>query len=53
MGSGEEYVDMIKFSERNKISPAIDTMYPLTQFERAFQKMEKAQQLGKIGFNIS
>ena len=53
MGSGEEYLDMIKFSERNKIRPAIDTMYPLTQFERAFQKMEKAQQLGKIGFNIS
>ncbi len=52
MGSGEEYLEMIQFIESNKIRPAIDTIYPLEQFEAAFQRMENAQQLGKIGFII-
>ncbi|WP_019242171.1 MULTISPECIES: zinc-binding dehydrogenase [Bacillus] len=53
MGSAEEYKEMLSFIEENQIKPVIDGMYTLEQFENAFHRMEKAEQLGKIGFIIS
>jgi zinc-binding alcohol dehydrogenase/oxidoreductase len=50
MGSAEEYREMISFLEKHEIRPVIDKMYPLSQFEQAFNRLEKAEQLGKIGF---
>lgn len=52
MGSGEEYSEMLQFIEKHRIKPIVDQMYPLEQYEQAFSRLEKAQQLGKIGFTI-
>ncbi|GHH97398.1 zinc-binding dehydrogenase [Neobacillus kokaensis] len=52
MGSGEEYKEMLEFIEKHQIKPVIDRIYPLEQFQEAFNRMENAQQLGKIGFTI-
>jgi zinc-binding alcohol dehydrogenase/oxidoreductase len=52
MGSAEEYTEMLQFIEKHQIRPVIDSMYPLNQYEAAFERLEKAEQLGKIGFNI-
>lgn len=52
MGSGEEYLEMLQFIEKHQIRPVIDQMYPLEQFGQAFERMEKAEQLGKLGFLI-
>ncbi|MGJ7919457.1 zinc-binding dehydrogenase [Neobacillus sp. LXY-4] len=52
MGSGEEYTEMLQFIETHQIRPVLDNMYPLDQFAKAFERMEKADQLGKIGFVI-
>ncbi|WP_318505298.1 zinc-binding dehydrogenase [Bacillus sp. T3] len=52
MGSGEEYAAMLQFIEKHAIRPVIDTMYPLEQFADALARMDKAEQLGKIGFLI-
>lgn len=52
MGSGEEYREMLQFMEKHQIRPVIDRIYPLSNFSAAFKRMEKAEQLGKIGFTI-
>jgi zinc-binding alcohol dehydrogenase/oxidoreductase len=52
MGSAEEYKEMLQFIETHKIKPIIDKIYPLNQFDQAFNRIETAAQLGKIGFLI-
>ncbi|WP_141335907.1 MULTISPECIES: zinc-binding dehydrogenase [unclassified Paenibacillus] len=52
LGSGEEYRDMIKFIESHQIKPVLDRVVPLEQYAQAFERMERAAQLGKIGFYI-
>ncbi|WP_431028035.1 zinc-binding dehydrogenase [Lysinibacillus sp. LZ02] len=52
MGSAEEFREMLQFIKKHNITPIIDAMYPLEQFEQAFKRLENAQQLGKIGFVI-
>lgn len=52
MGSGEEYRELLQFMEKHKIKPVIDRIYKLSDFAVAFERMEKAEQLGKIGFTI-
>lgn len=53
MGSTEEYIDMLQFIEKHEIKPIIDRIFSLSEFEQAFMRMERAEQLGKIGFRIS
>lgn len=52
MGSTEELIEMINFIETYKIKPVIDRFFPLPQFKQAFERLEKADQFGKIGFSI-
>ncbi len=52
MGSGEEYREMLAFIEKHEIRPVLDQTYQLSEFKEAFERMEKAEQLGKIGFVI-
>lgn len=52
MGSAEEFEDMLSFIEHNQIKPVIDRIYTLEQYEEAFDRLEKAEQIGKIGFTI-
>lgn len=53
MGSAEEYIGMLQFIEKHEIKPVIDQIFSLNEFEQAFNRMERAEQLGKIGFRIS
>lgn len=52
MGSAEEYAEMLKFIDKHKLKPVIDTVYPLSDFKQAFTRLEEAEQLGKICFAI-
>lgn len=52
LGSAEEYKEMLDFIEQHKIKPVIDGVYPLSEYEQAFTRLEKAEQLGKIVFEI-
>jgi zinc-binding alcohol dehydrogenase/oxidoreductase len=52
MGSAEEYNEMVAFISEHQLKPVIDRMYPLEEFDQAFARLEKAEQLGKIGFSI-
>jgi zinc-binding alcohol dehydrogenase/oxidoreductase len=52
LGSAEEFQEMIQFIETHKIRPVVDQMFPMEQHQQAFKRLEAAEQLGKIGFQI-
>ena len=52
MGSFEEYEAMIRFVEDHDLHPVVDAMYPAEEFREAFQRLENAEQTGKIALQI-
>ncbi|MGD7044417.1 zinc-binding dehydrogenase [Jeotgalibacillus proteolyticus] len=52
MGSAEELASMLQFIEQHSIKPVLDEVYTFDQFEKAFTRLERGEQLGKIGFKI-
>lgn len=50
MGNAVEYQEMLDFVSEHKIKPVMDKVYPLSQFKEAFERLDAAKQLGKIGF---
>ena len=52
MGSFEEYEAMIRFVEEHDLHPVVDAMYPAEEFREAFQRLENAEQTGKIALQI-
>ena len=48
MGSKEEYKNMLRFISKHQIKPVMDKTFGLAQYEQAFERLEKAEQLGKI-----
>lgn len=52
LGSAEEYKEMLQFMESHQLKPIIDKVFELSEFERAFQRLEDAEQMGKIGFQF-
>ena len=52
MGSFEEYEAMIRFVEDHDLHPVVDAMYPAEEFREAFQRLENAEQTGKIVLQI-
>jgi NADPH:quinone reductase-like Zn-dependent oxidoreductase len=48
MGTNQEFSEMLKFVNRNKIVPSIDSIHGFEDYEKAFSKMEKGLQFGKI-----
>ena len=43
---------MLKFIEKHNIKPVMDESYPLDKFEAAFDRLDKADMMGKIVFTI-
>ena len=52
MGSFEEYEAMIRFVEEHDLHPVVDAIYPAEEFREAFQRLENAEQTGKIALQI-
>ncbi|MDT9721094.1 zinc-binding dehydrogenase [Paenibacillus sp. ClWae2A] len=48
MGSREEFVQMLQWVEQHDIHPVIDSVYPLQDVEKAFERMEKGEQFGNL-----
>ena len=53
MGTPAEFQEMVAFVAAHKIVPVVDAVFQLEQINDAFERMEKGQQLGKIGLRIS
>ena len=43
---------MIRFVEEHDLHPVVDAVYPAEQFKEAFQRLESAEQTGKIALQI-
>jgi NADPH:quinone reductase-like Zn-dependent oxidoreductase len=52
MGTRDEFLSMIDFIESRKIKPVIDQVVPFQNFSSALQRMESAEQFGKIVLQI-
>ncbi|HET7657787.1 MAG TPA: zinc-binding dehydrogenase [Bacillales bacterium] len=53
MGSSHEFQEMLKLVEEHQIHPVIDHIYPLEEVIEAQTRMEKGENFGKIGLNLS
>lgn len=51
MGSPTDFVNMLKFVEFHKIHPIVDAEIPMSNYEKAFTRMEESNQFGKIILN--
>lgn len=52
MGTRDEFLSMLDFVESRKLKPVIDATYPLDNINDALQRMEDANQFGKIVLQI-
>lgn len=48
MGNDQDFADMIAFVEKHQIVPVVDSIFDLAEGAKAFQRMEKGLQFGKI-----
>jgi len=48
MGSDEDFRKMVHFVSEFKVKPVVDSIYPLTQLDKALERMSKGGQFGKI-----
>ena len=53
MGSPDDFAEMIKFINENKIIPVIDKIFPLENISEAFTRMNDGKQFGKIVVSVS
>jgi len=53
MGTTEDFAAMLKFVETYHIKPTISNTFPIDHFHKAFEKMAKGEQLGKIVLQVS
>lgn len=53
MGSPDDFAEMIKFINENKIIPVIDEIFPLENISGAFLRMNEGKQFGKIVVAVS
>lgn len=52
MGSLEEFVQMLRWVEQHDIHPVIDSVYPLQDVAKAFERMEKGEQFGNLAIRM-
>lgn len=48
MGTNEEFGKMLAFVYEHSICPVVDSVFDKSQFEKAFERMQNAEQFGKI-----
>lgn len=52
MGNDQEFVDMVQFVNKHNIRPVIDSIFPLANYQKGYDRMRKGEQFGKIIFKI-
>ena len=48
MGSPREFREMLAFVQKHEIVPVVDSVFSLSEGAKAFERMEKGEQFGKI-----
>jgi NADPH:quinone reductase-like Zn-dependent oxidoreductase len=53
MGSDREFRDIVVLGERGRLRPVIDSVIPLAEGVRAFERMQAGEQLGKLVIEVT
>lgn len=53
MGSDQDFANMLEFVNHHKIVPVVDSVFSLEEGAKAFERMGKGEQFGKIVLRIS
>jgi NADPH:quinone reductase-like Zn-dependent oxidoreductase len=53
VGSRMDLEDLVKAIEINNIEPVIDSVYPIDEFRKAFERVEDPNQFGKVVIQIA
>lgn len=53
MGNAAEYQEIVRVLGQGVLRPVVDRVYPFEQARAAFERLERAEQLGKIAVSIS
>lgn len=53
MGNDEEFAEMVSFVNTHRITPVVDSIFPLEQAQAAIEKMNSHTQFGKIVLRVS
>jgi zinc-binding alcohol dehydrogenase/oxidoreductase len=52
-GNAMEYAAAVRALARGALRPVIDRAYPLPEARAAFERLEQAEQLGKIALSLT
>lgn len=52
MGTRDEFLSLLDFVESRKLKPVIDSVFPLSQVPKAFQRLHAKEHFGKIVIKI-
>ena len=52
MGTNEDFAEMVAFVRDKKVTPIVDSIFPLEQTEEAMRYMEAGKQFGKIVVSV-
>lgn len=53
MGTNEDFAQMVRFVREKKVTPVVDSVFPLEETEQAMRYMEAGKQFGKIVVKVS
>ena len=53
MGTNEDFAEMVAFVRDKKVTPIVDSIFPLEQTEEAMRYMEAGKQFGKIVVQVN
>jgi NADPH:quinone reductase-like Zn-dependent oxidoreductase len=52
MGNAAEYAEVVRRLGTGELRPVVDRVYPLAEARKAFERLTKAEQLGKVVVEI-
>jgi NADPH:quinone reductase-like Zn-dependent oxidoreductase len=52
MGNAAEYQEVVRLLGAGELRPLVDRVFPFTEGRRAFERLERGEQLGKIAIQI-
>jgi NADPH:quinone reductase-like Zn-dependent oxidoreductase len=52
MGNAAEYQDVVRLLGAGELRPLVDRVFPFAEGRQAFERLERAEQLGKIAIQI-
>ncbi len=53
MGSDKDFSEMLAFVCQHKITPVIDSVFPIAEGRKAFERLESGKQFGKVVLKIN